>query len=169
MREPVTQITLRVSAETEQRLVRFCEHHGVSRRAAFEAVTTVALVDEEDPTRRHWILEMWALARRLDDPAFRSDTRSKVIARMSPELAAQFKEACQVHGVSQNAALTMLVAPWPRDDTPIFTQHRAEILDRVVGLARHLDHERRRGHKPPHRTLAAAEAEGDADTESDVA
>jgi hypothetical protein len=143
-RPGVKQVTLRLPDVGYQNLVGLSRKYGVSFRAIFEAVTIVAFDDEGDPERRAGQLELWAVARRLEaSPNFRAEPRRKIIARLDDALAAQLAAACKRFGVSQNAALGLVVMPWPEEDSEAFRRHRAANMDRIVALARALDFGRR--------------------------
>lgn len=136
----VKQITLRLPEVGYQRLKMLSERYGVSFRGIFEAATTISIQDEADPVRRESQLEIWRVAVRLDQsPEFRRGPRRKIIARLDDDLAAALAASCCRHGVSQNAALGLVVMPWPAEDTETFHRYRAANLDRIIRLARDLD------------------------------
>lgn len=139
------QITLRIPEAGYTRLVDLSEKFGVSFRAIFEAATTISMADEYDPARRAMQLKLWGVARRLQDsPEFRAEPRRKVIARMDDCLAAQLADSCSRFGVTQNAALGLVVMPWPPGDHGVFRKYRSANLHRIIDLARQLDSAQRR-------------------------
>lgn len=140
----VKQITLRLPEIGYRRLVSLSQRYGITFRGIFEAATTISIADEVDPERRDTQLEIWRVAKRLEDsPEFRAGPRRKVIARLDDSLAAALAESCERHGVSRNAALGLVVMPWPAEDTDTFHRYRAGNIDRIVNLARDLDFHRR--------------------------
>jgi len=140
----VKQVTLRLPEIGYRRLVSLSQRYGVSFRGIFEAATTISIADETDPERRDMQLEIWQVAKRLEDsPEFRAGPRRKVIARLDDTLAAALAESCERFGVSQNAALGLIVMPWPAEDTETFHRYRAVNIDRIIELARELDFRRR--------------------------
>lgn len=127
-------------------LARLGEKFGVSIRGVFEAATTICLEDEEDPERHAATVKLWDVARRLDRAQpFRRGERRRVMFFMEDELFAGFQAACRRFGVSQNAALSLVVTPWPEEDTTDFHRYRTENLHRIIERARRLDFLRRGG------------------------
>lgn len=140
----VKQITLRVPEIGYQRLRCLSQRFGVTCRGIFEAATIISLEDELDPERCEVQLEIWQVAKRLEESAeFRQEPRHKIIARLDDTLAATLAESCTRHGVSQNAALGLIIMPWPEEDTDTFHRYRSANLDRIIRLARDLDFRRR--------------------------
>lgn len=140
----VKQVTLRLPEIGYERLVCLSQRYGVSFRGIFEAATTISMRDEVDPDRREMQLSIWAVAKRLEDsPEFRQEPRRKIIARLSDDLAEALAESCARFGVSQNAALGLIIMPWPAEDTETFRAYRAANIDRIVNLAREFDFRRR--------------------------
>jgi hypothetical protein len=66
-----------------------------------------------------------------------------IVARLDDALAEKLDRACERHGVSRQAALALVVMPWPEEDTETFHCYRAKNLDRIINLARELDFQRR--------------------------
>lgn len=125
-------------------LVNISQRYGVTFRGIFEAAATISFHDEFDPTRRETQLELWRVAARLEQSeAFRAEPRRKVIARLCDDLADKLADGCRRHGVSQNAALGLIVMPWPEEDTETFHQYRRENISRIIELARELDFQHR--------------------------
>lgn len=142
----VKQVTLRLPEIGYQRLTCLSRRYGLSFRSIFEAATTISMRDEADPERRDAQLAIWAVAKRLEEsPGFRQEPRRKIIARLDDDLAAALAESCARFGVSQNAALGLVIMPWPAEDTETFRAYRAANLDRIINLARELDFRRRAG------------------------
>jgi len=140
----VKQVTLRLPEVAYQRLVYLSQHFGVTFRGVFEAAASISFQDEFDPERREMQLEIWRVAKRLEEsPQFRQGPRRKIIARLDDELAATLAASCERHRVSQNAALGLVVMPWPEEDTETFRLYRATNLERIIRLARDLDFRRR--------------------------
>jgi len=140
----VKQVTLRLPEIGYRRLAELSQRYGVTYRGIFEAAATISFRDENDPERRDMQLEIWKVAERLQaSPAFRAEPRRKIIARICDHLADQLAEACERHGVSRNAALGLVVMPWPEEDTETFHRYRAENLHRIIDLARELDFQHR--------------------------
>ena len=140
----VKQVTLRLPEVGYQRLKMLSERYGISFRGIFEAATTISIQDEFDPKRRDLQLEIWKIAARLErSPEFRQGPRRKVIARLDDALGEALAESCARHGVSQNAALGLIVMPWPAEDSETFHQHRQANIERIIRLARDLDFRRR--------------------------
>lgn len=138
------QITLRFPEVGYARLLRLCGRYGVSIRAIFESATIISLEDEHDPERHDPQVAMWDVARRLEaSEAFRTAPRHKLVIRMDDHVFADFQTTCQRFGVSQNAALALVVMPWPEESPEDCLRYRRENLSRIVEQARLLDFVRR--------------------------
>lgn len=141
-----SQITLRFPEVGYERLMRLCERHGVTIRAFFEATTLVALEDEADPERHDAQVAMWGVARLLEaSEAFRAAPRHKQVVTMDQDVFVRFQGACRRFGVSQNAALGLVVMPWPEKTPAECIEYRRNNLHRIVERARRLDFLRRHG------------------------
>lgn len=144
------QITLRFPEVGYERLLRLCERYGVTIRGLFEAATLVSLEDEADPARRDGQLAIWDVARCLEaSDAFRVAPRHKIVVTMDKDIFERLKAACRRFGVSQNAALALVVMPWPTESPPECVEHRRQNISRIVDQARRLDFGRRGGRLTP--------------------
>lgn len=129
-----------------QRLACLSERYGVTFRGVFEAATVISFEDEFDPGRRDMQLAIWRVAGRLErSPEFRRGPKRKVIARLCDGLADRLADGCRRHGVSQNAALSLIVMPWPEEDTEMFRRYRRDNLERIIRRAREIDFRHRSG------------------------
>lgn len=145
------QVTLRFPEVGYERLLRMCARYGVSIRAIFEAAAMISLEDESDPDRHDPQVAIWAVARRLEaSEAFRAAPRHKIVVAMDDDLHRRLQEACARFGVSQNAALGLVVLPWPEESPKGSVEYRRGNLSRIVERARRLDFLRRSGNRPVH-------------------
>lgn len=140
------QVTLRFPEVGFDRLMRLCERHGLSIRALFEAATLVALEDEADPERHQSQVNMWSVVARLQaSEAFRAVPRHKLVVAMDDDIFEAFHAACERFGVSQNAALGLVVMPWPEETPQECIDYRRGNVARIVERARRLEFLRKRG------------------------
>jgi hypothetical protein len=144
------QVTLRLPDAGHQRLLKLCRDHGVSKQAVFEAATLTALEDELDPDHTDTQVAIWRIAARLEQSGalWGGRDRRRLAIRMDDCLFASLEDACRRYGVSRNAALGLVVMPWPDEDWEVSVRYRAENLHRIVERARRIDFERRLNHPP---------------------
>lgn len=141
------QITLRFPAVGTRHLQVLCLRHGITIRGLFEAATMISLEDELDPDRSEMQVALWGVARLLErSEAYRTKERDRIVIYFRKSLADQLRESCERFGVSQNAALALVVLPWPEGaGTDIPQEYRRQTLERIVERARYLDFTRRGG------------------------
>jgi hypothetical protein len=122
-----------------------CAHYGVSKQATFEAATRIALEDEVDPDHTEVQVASWQVARRLEESGavWGGSDRKRLAIKMDDDLFESLNEACARFGVSHNAALALVVMPWPEEDAEVSERYRTENLHRIVRRARTIDFERR--------------------------
>lgn len=139
------QVTVRIPDIGHERLRRLCGRYGVSGQAVFEAALAISLEDELDPDRSEGQLAIWAVARDLEGSGalWGGPARKKLAIRMEDCLFARFDDACKRFGVSHNAALALVVMPWPAGHAEVSERYRAENLHRIVDRAREIDFVRR--------------------------
>lgn len=143
------QVTLRFPEVGYERLLRLCGRYGVTIRGTFEAAAMISLEDEIDPERHDEQVAMWAVARRLEaSEAFRAVPRHKLVIAMDDEVHLRLQDACRRFGVSQNAALGLVVVPWPEESPEACVDYRRANLQRIIERARRLDFLRRSGPSP---------------------
>lgn len=139
------EITLRIPEPGHERLLKLCRDHGVSKQALFEAASMTALEDELDPDHTDVQVAIWHIAQRLERSGalWGGKERRKLAIRMEDCLFASLQDACRRFGVSHNAALALVVMPWPEEDYEVSVRYRAENLHRIVSRARQIDFDRR--------------------------
>lgn len=143
-------VTLRIPEVGHDRLLNLCRTHGLSKQALFEAATMIALEDELDPDHAETQVAIWHIARRLEESGalWGGAERRRLAIKMDDSLFASLKDACRRYGVSHNAALGLVVMPWPEEYREVSVAYRAENLHRIVDRARRIDFERRLNHPP---------------------
>lgn len=138
------QFTLRFPQEGYDRLVKLCSREGVGIRALFEAATMIALEDEQDE-HHDMQVAIWGIARDLaqSDVYLYAPRVHRLAIKFEDELLAQFQCACRRFGVTQNAALALVVMPWPESGKQIPADYCRDNLRRILERARHLAFTRR--------------------------
>jgi hypothetical protein len=141
----VREITLRIPEVGHERLVKLCRVHGVTKQALFEGAAHIALEDELDPDHTEDQVAIWRIARRLEETGalWGGKERRRLSIKMEDCLFASFEDACRRFGVSHNAALGLVVMPWPDEHYEVSVRYRAENLHRMVDRAREIDFARR--------------------------
>lgn len=139
------EVTLRIPEIGRRRLLKLCRTYGISRQGLFEAATRTALEDELDPDHTDDQVAIWHIARRLEQSGalWGGQERHRLAIKMDDCLFASLEDACRRFGVSHNAALGLVVMPWPDEDYEVSVRYRAENLHRIVGRARQIDFDRR--------------------------
>lgn len=139
------QVTVRIPEIGRERLLRLCGRYGVSAQALFEAAVNISLEDELDPDRTDEQQAIWAIAARLEKSGaiWGGQERQKMAIRMDDCLFGRFSDACQRFGVSANAALALVVMPWPEEHYEVSVRYRTENLHRIIERARQIDFVRR--------------------------
>lgn len=134
------QVTVRFPEVGYERLVRLCTRYGVTIRGVFEAATLISLEDEVDPVRHDGQVSIWEVAARLErSPEYRQARRHRITTAMDDDVLARLRHSCDRFGVSQNAALALVVLPWPEDCSEAGVAYRRENLQRIIERARQLD------------------------------
>lgn len=128
-----------------ERLLKLCRTHGVSQQGIFEAATQIALEDELDPDHTAEQVAIWDIARRLQQSGalWGGAERHRLAIKMDDCTFERLADACRRFRVSHNAALALVVMPWPDEDYAVSIRYRIENLHRIVARARQLDFDRR--------------------------
>lgn len=139
------EITLRIPEPGHERLLKLCRDHGISKQALFEGAAHIALEDELDPDHTDVQVAIWRIARHLEETGalWGGKARRRLSIKMPNCLFANFEDACRRFGVSHNAALGLVVMPWPDEHYDVSVRYRVENLHRIVDRARQIDFDRR--------------------------